>query len=145
VSSKRRKQRKAHFSAPSHKRQKLMRATLSKNLRTEFNVRSEAVVVGDTVNVIRGIKNPTERGTDISGKVVRVCRKKFAIYIDKFMRQKTNGQEVHIPIHPSNCVITQFSDLVTGRRDERKKRLERRGQSSSGKGKVSGSEISRVD
>jgi len=40
VSSSRRKCRKAHFSAPSHVRRKVMTAALSKDLRTKHGVSS---------------------------------------------------------------------------------------------------------
>ncbi|KAA8895494.1 hypothetical protein FN846DRAFT_784976, partial [Sphaerosporella brunnea] len=40
ISSSRRKSRKAHFSAPSSVRRKLMSATLSKELREKYGVRS---------------------------------------------------------------------------------------------------------
>ena len=39
VSSSRRKSRKAHFSAPSHERRKIMSAPLSADLRKKYNVR----------------------------------------------------------------------------------------------------------
>jgi len=40
VTSSRRKQRRAHFSAPSHIRQRIMSATLSKDLRKKLGIRS---------------------------------------------------------------------------------------------------------
>ena len=40
VSSSRRKSRKAHFSAPSSERRKIMSAPLSKELRSKYNVRA---------------------------------------------------------------------------------------------------------
>ena len=39
VTSSRSKQRKAHFTAPSHERRKIMSASLSKELREKYNVR----------------------------------------------------------------------------------------------------------
>ncbi len=39
VSSSRRKSRKAHFAAPSSVRRKIMSSSLSKELRTKYNVR----------------------------------------------------------------------------------------------------------
>ena len=54
VSSSRRKCRKAHFTAPSHVRYRLMRATLSKNLRKTHNVRSMPVKKNDEVTVVKG-------------------------------------------------------------------------------------------
>jgi large subunit ribosomal protein L26e len=40
VTSSRRKSRKAHFSAPSHLRHRIMSASLSKDLRKKHGVRS---------------------------------------------------------------------------------------------------------
>jgi large subunit ribosomal protein L26e len=58
VSSSRRKQRKAHFAAPSHIKYRLMSAHLSKDLRKKYNVRALPVRKDDEVAVVRGfIKN----------------------------------------------------------------------------------------
>ena len=54
VSSSRRKCRKAHFTAPSHVRYRLMRATLAKNLRKTHNVRSMPIKKNDEVSVVKG-------------------------------------------------------------------------------------------
>lgn len=55
VSSSRRKQRKAHFDAPSHLRRKLMSSHLSKDLKKKYNVRAMPVRKDDEVLVVRGI------------------------------------------------------------------------------------------
>ena len=59
MTSSRRKSRKAHFTAPSHIRRRLMSAPLSKELRQKYNVRSMPVRKDDEVQVriheIRGI------------------------------------------------------------------------------------------
>ena len=55
VTSSRRKCRKAHFTAPSHLRYKLMSATLSKDLRKKHNVRSMPIRKDDEVVVLCGI------------------------------------------------------------------------------------------
>lgn len=49
--SSRRKMRKAHFTAPSHERRRIMSATLSKDLRTRYNVRSMPIRKDDEVQV----------------------------------------------------------------------------------------------
>ena len=49
ATSSRRKSRKAHFSAPSHERRKLMSAPLSKELKSKYNVRSLPVRKDDEV------------------------------------------------------------------------------------------------
>jgi large subunit ribosomal protein L26e len=54
VSSSRRKSRKAHFTAPSSVRRKLMSAPLCKDLRQKYNVRSLPIRKDDDVQVTRG-------------------------------------------------------------------------------------------
>eukprot|EP00933_Yihiella_yeosuensis_P085132 TRINITY_DN99937_c0_g1_i1.p1 TRINITY_DN99937_c0_g1~~TRINITY_DN99937_c0_g1_i1.p1 ORF type:complete len:161 (-),score=15.97 TRINITY_DN99937_c0_g1_i1:64-477(-) len=102
VSSSRRKARKAHFTAPSHIRRKLMSAPLSKDLRTKYSVRSVPIRRDDEVMIMRGHYHDRE------GKVTQVYRKKFRIHVDRVTRDKANGQTVPIPIHPSKVVITKL-------------------------------------
>ena len=35
------------------------------------------------------------------GKIVTVYRKKFCIHIERIQREKANGANVYVPIHPS--------------------------------------------
>ena len=46
----------------------------------------------------------TFKGRD--GKVQTVYRRRRCIYIEKIVREKSNGQQSQIPIHPSNCIVT---------------------------------------
>lgn len=85
VSSQRRKSRKAHFTAPSNLRRKIMSCHLSKDLKTKYDVRSIPVRKGDTVKVMRG----TFKGRE--GKVITCYRKKWCIHVEKITREKTNG------------------------------------------------------
>ena len=128
VSSQRRKSRKAHFSAPSHLRRKILSSHLNKELRTKYDVRAIPVRKGDTVKVVRG----TFKGRE--GKVQSVYRKRWCLHVEKITKEKTNGNlylysyligtQVQIPIHPSKCVITQLK-LDKDRKAilERKKRV----------------------
>ena len=102
VSQSRRKSRKAHFTAPSHLRRKLMSAPLSKDLRTKYNVRSIPVRRDDEVMIVRGHYHDRE------GKITQVYRKKWRIHIERVTRDKANGQTVPIGIHPSKVVITKI-------------------------------------
>merc|ERR1711977_811975 len=81
VSSQRRKARKAHFTAPSNIRRRMMSCLLSKELRTKYDCRSVPVRKGDTVLIKRGS-------------------------VEKGVRDKKNGSQVPIPINASNCEIT---------------------------------------
>jgi len=102
VSSSRRKCRKAHFSAPSHLRYKLMSANLSKELREKYNVKSLPVRRDDEVLVVRG------NYKDSRGKVNTVYRKRWCLYVDKVTEVRKNGASIKIPIDPSNVVITKL-------------------------------------
>eukprot|EP00178_Gracilaria_changii_P025082 TRINITY_DN764_c0_g1_i1.p1 TRINITY_DN764_c0_g1~~TRINITY_DN764_c0_g1_i1.p1 ORF type:complete len:141 (+),score=37.29 TRINITY_DN764_c0_g1_i1:4-426(+) len=103
ISSSRRKSRRAHFTAPSHIRHRLMAAPLSKELRTEHKVRSMPIKKDDEVLVVRG-KNAT-----VKGKVSQVYRLRWCIYIEKLTKTKKNGTPIKVPIHPSNVVITKLN------------------------------------
>ena len=93
------KQRKALYQAPLHKRQKLVAAHLSKELRKQWKRRSLPVRKGDEVKVMAGKFYGT------IGKVSKVDLKKLKVYVDNVKRKKSSGEEVHVPIHPSNLLI----------------------------------------
>ncbi|KAJ2799530.1 60S ribosomal protein L26A, partial [Coemansia helicoidea] len=125
VSSSARKSRKAHFTAPSHIRRKLMSAGLSKDLRKKHEVRSIPIRTGDEVVVVRGQHKGRE------GKVTTVYRKKWVIHIDRLVREKVNGATVPIPIHPSNVVVNSLKmtkdreSILDRKAAARKGRMER--------------------
>merc|ERR1712018_367452 len=75
VSSSARKQRKRHFTAPSHIRRKLMTSPLSKDLRTKYGVRSIPIRKDDEVQVVRG----HYKGQQV-GKVVQCYRKILCLH-----------------------------------------------------------------
>lgn len=102
VSCQRRKSRKAHFTAPSSIRRKIMSAQLSKDLAAKYQTRSIPVRHGDTVKIVRGPNKNRE------GKVTEVYRRRWCIHIEKLIKEKTNGQQAKIPIHPSNVQITNL-------------------------------------
>merc|ERR1711915_421964 len=134
VTSSRRKCRKAHFSAPSSVRRKLMSAPLSKELRQKYSVRSMPIRKDDEVVVTRG---PFKSGN--SGKVMSVYRKKFVLHIERVQREKANGATVSVGIHPSKVEIVR---LKMDR--DRKKILERKNKTKlqeKAKGKITEEEI----
>ncbi|RUS16607.1 translation protein SH3-like domain-containing protein [Endogone sp. FLAS-F59071] len=102
VSSSRRKSRKAHFSAPSNIRRKILSASLSKELREKHHARSIPIRKDDEVAVVRG----TYKGRE--GKVIQVYRKKWIIHVERVNREKVNGTTVPIGIHPSKVVVTKL-------------------------------------
>jgi len=110
------KQRKKLFQAPDHIRYKHFAAPLSPELRKNYGARNLPVRKGDTVRVMRGDHKKFE------GKVIRVDRKKYRIYIEGLTREKVDGTAVFIPIHPSKVMITK----INLEDDWRRKILERR-------------------
>lgn len=115
VSKQPRKQRKARYTAPLHKRQKFMGARLSEELSKEYGTRSAAVVAGDTVKVMRGDFKGTE------GKVQLVSLKDGTIEVAGVISTKVDGTEVARPVYPSNVMITKL-ELKDDRRTSSIKR-----------------------
>merc|ERR1719352_1494745 len=106
VSSQRRKSRKAHFTAPSSMRRKMMSSPLSKELKTKYDCKSLPVRKGDTVLIKCGSKEGGVKGK--TGKVLTVYRRRWCIHVEKVVRDKKNGSQVQIPVDPFNCEITQL-------------------------------------
>ncbi|MCJ1268502.1 60S ribosomal protein L26A [Lobaria immixta] len=79
-----------------------MSAPLSKELREKHNVRSIPIRKDDEVLVTRG----TNKGRE--GKIVSVYRLKYIVHIERLVREKSNGQSVPLPIHPSKVVVTKL-------------------------------------
>merc|ERR1711903_105442 len=102
VSSSRRKSRKAHFTAPSSVRRKIMSSHLNKELVQKYNVKSMPIRKDDEVIVVRG------KNVGREGKVIQVYRKKYVIHIERVTREKSNGSTVNVGIHPSNVMITKL-------------------------------------
>merc|ERR1711939_106516 len=102
VSASRRKSRKAHFTAQSSVRRKIMSAHLNKELSQKYHVKSMPIRKDDEVIVVRG----SNRGRE--GKVTTVYRKKYVIHIERVTREKSNGSTVNVGIHPSNVMITKL-------------------------------------
>merc|ERR1711898_63433 len=94
--------RKAHFSAPSSDRRKIMSAHLNKELSQKYHVKSMPIRKDDEGIVVRG----SNRGRE--GKVIQVYRKKYVIHIERVTREKSNGSTVNVGIHPSNVMITKL-------------------------------------
>ncbi|MBS7607944.1 MAG: 50S ribosomal protein L24 [Candidatus Bathyarchaeia archaeon] len=97
------KQRKRLFQAPDHIRYKHLAAPLSPELRKTYGTRSLPVRAGDTVLVMRGDRKGFE------GKVSRIDRKKFRIYIEGLTRERVDGTTVFVPVHPSKVMITKLN------------------------------------
>jgi large subunit ribosomal protein L24 len=97
------KQRKRLFNAPAHIRHKLMAAPLSKELAEKQGIKTLPVRKGDTVHIQRGDNKGFE------GKISRVDLKSYRIYIEGLTREKVDGSNIFVPIHPSKVMIKNLS------------------------------------
>lgn len=98
-----RKQRKRVYTAPLHKRGRMIASTLSDELRKKYGKRALPVHVGDTVEVMRG---------DSAGhkeKVMEVNRRTYRVYIKGVVSKKAKGEEVMRPLNASNLRITELA------------------------------------
>jgi large subunit ribosomal protein L24 len=111
------KQRKRMHQAPLTERYKRFSVPLSPKLKEKRNTNSVPVKTGDTVKIMRGDHKGFE------GKVSRVDRKKYRIFVEGATREKVDGTTTLIPIHPSKVMITRLNLDDKWRR----KMLERKG------------------
>lgn len=86
-----------------HKRDKLLGANLSENLREQQNRRSMRVVKGDTVRILRG------EYVGIEGKVEKVNTERSTLSIEGVQREKIRGGNVKVQIHASNVQIISLN------------------------------------
>ncbi len=105
------KSRKLIFAAPLHRRQKLVSAHLSKELRMDLKRRSLELRKGDEVKVMRG------KFSGAQGKVTKVDLKKTKVFVENIKRKKVSGEEVSVPLHPSNLMIVK-AELSDKKRQE---------------------------
>jgi large subunit ribosomal protein L26e len=131
VSQSRRTSRRNHFSASSSERRIIMSAPLSKKLREQYNIRSLPVRKGDTVRILVGSRKIKGK----EAKIKTVYRKKYCINLEKITREKVNGTQVDINIHPSNVELTTLhidknrKDLIARKAKGRSAVLSKKGKS----------------
>ena len=97
------KQRKRLFNAPAHIRHKLMGAPLSRELSASRGAKTLPVRRGDTILIKRGDNKGFE------GKVSRVDLKAFRIYVEGLTREKVDGTNIFLPVHPSKVEIRNLN------------------------------------
>ncbi|MEM3700039.1 MAG: 50S ribosomal protein L24 [Candidatus Bathyarchaeia archaeon] len=118
------KQRKRLFQAPDHIRYKLFAAPLSPELRKSHGVKTIPVRSGDTVRIMRGDHKGFE------GKITKVDREKYRIYVEGLTREKVDGTTTFVPIHPSKVMITRLNlddkwrKKILARKKEARKKIE---------------------
>lgn len=82
-----------------NKREKLLGANLSENLRKQYSKRSIRVIKGDTVRILRG------EYVGVEGKVEKVNTERSTLSIEGVQREKIRGGNVKVQIHTSNIQI----------------------------------------
>ena len=113
------KQRKRMYQAPLNERYRRFSAPLSSKLKESHSTNSAPLRNGDTVMIMRGDRKGSE------GKITQIDRKKYRIFVEGATREKVDGTNTPVPIHPSKVMITRLN------LDDkwRKKILERKAQS----------------
>ncbi len=94
------KQRRMIYQAPDHIRRKLFAAPLSAELQASHGIKTIPVRSGDTVRIMRGDHKGFE------GKVSRIDRTSYRIYVEGLTREKVDGTTIFVPVHPSKVTIT---------------------------------------
>jgi large subunit ribosomal protein L24 len=97
-----RKQRRAIYTAPLHRRRKALVARLSAELRDKYGVRNLPVHKDDEVLVNDGMF------AGVQGKVSRVDLREYSIFIDGVTAEKTSGDSYFVPIKPSRVTIVKL-------------------------------------
>lgn len=117
ISSKPRKQRKAHYLRTGNIKRKMLGARLSDRLREKHGVRTMTVRQDDSVRISRG------DFSGIDGKVIEVNTENNCLLIEGVARENVSGTSIRVPIHSSNVIITNLNldDKFRKRMLERKK------------------------
>jgi large subunit ribosomal protein L24 len=98
-----------------------MAAPLTKELSKKHGIEAIPVRKGDTVRIQRGDNKGFE------GKISSVDLKNYRIYLEGLTREKVDGTNIFLPIHPSKVVIKNFNLNDKKRKAvvERKKPIEK--------------------
>ena len=99
------KQRKSHFKADYHLRNRKVTAPLSHPLREKYGIKRLPIHKDDKVIVFKN----SSKDEEIKGKVIRVLPQRYAVHIEGHSKEKADGTIVSFPVHPSNIVITSLN------------------------------------
>ncbi len=97
------KQRTQTERAPLHERGKQLHATLSDDLREEYDTRRTRVNAGDTVEVMRGDHAGEE------GEVLRAVLEDGTVHVEGVTVETADGEEVPRPVDPSNVRLVDLN------------------------------------
>ncbi len=87
---------------PKHSKERMLRSSLSGELKEKYGRRNVRVVAGDTIKVMRG------EYSGIEGKVEKVNTKRGSLAIEGIQREKIRGGNVKVQINTSNVIITNL-------------------------------------
>jgi large subunit ribosomal protein L24 len=104
TSTKAKKQRKARWNAPLHKKKRMVSVHLDSSLMSEYNVRSMPVRKGDTVKILRG----AEDFKTSEAKVASVDLKNLKIIVENVTVPKADGTQKPKPVDPSDVLLTKL-------------------------------------
>lgn len=91
------------YQAHISERYKRFSAPLSSKLKESHSTNSVPVRSGDTVMIMRGDRKGSE------GKITKIDRKKYRIFVEGANREKVDGTTTLIPIQPSKVMITRLN------------------------------------
>ena len=97
------KQRKRLYQASNNERYRRFSAPLSSKLKESHNANSLPIRNGDTVMIMRGDRRGSE------GKISQIDRKNYRIFVEGVTREKVDGTNIPVPIHPSKVMITRLN------------------------------------
>lgn len=66
-------------------------------------MRSLPIRKDDEVQIVRG-----KHAKEAVAKVTSVYRRRYCIHVDRIIKEKMNGAQVPVPIHPSKVQITKL-------------------------------------
>jgi large subunit ribosomal protein L24 len=98
-----RKQRKMLYNAPAHIRHKFLGAHLSNELLASRGIKTLPVRKGDTIRIVRG------DNAGFEGKVSRVDLKRYRIFVEGLTREKVDGTNIFVSVHPSKVIIRSLN------------------------------------
>jgi large subunit ribosomal protein L24 len=98
-----RKQRKMLYNAPAHLRHKFIGAPLSNELAASRGIKTLPVRKGDTIRIMRG------DNAGFEGKVSRVDLKRYRIFVEGLTREKVDGTNIFVSVHPSKVMIRSLN------------------------------------
>ncbi len=98
-----RRQRRAHFTAPTTARRRRMTVSLSRELRRRFRRRNVPIRKGDTVRVLSGSFEGREE------RVAKVSRRDYAVTLDNVTLKTAEEKLKPLQLKPAHLVITRLN------------------------------------